>query len=257
VEEAVKDGDEKKKKAGPESAPEVATPSIVREVRASDTLSSLSFSEHTALTKFRDDKVVGFRESDRDGLQAGADLESTGMVRSELIGKPRQNEADTLHVCQILVSAINDRGAAWSSPSIVLNDSADCEASSRTKKGTLRVQVVRAVSDSSVWRQLARESAWTDARPPDRLVDELEQSIKSKLVAYGSDDRATLILALDANRLPAMMISEVRERAVERLAQTCRISGFAAVWVVGPSLESTYPLHECNSPEGSVLSGVR
>lgn len=57
---------------------------------------AISVIDHASVVKKRDQTVVGYAESERDGLLSGADQLDSGDVAGRLSGEPRRGESDTL-----------------------------------------------------------------------------------------------------------------------------------------------------------------
>lgn len=202
----------------------------------------ISLSEHASVVKVQEGKIVGYAESERDGLLIHADQISSGEVLSSLTGPPPTGETDTLKVCGILVKSLNAQGATWGSvvPGSGATDcTADCISDSKKK---LHIQVVRAVSCVGLWRELATKSSVQRQQKVEQLAHELSESIRRKSVKYPTPTKETLILALDANRLPEMVLTDVREAATRLTRKARESSGFKEIWVVGPTHELTYEL---------------
>lgn len=196
-------------------------------------------SEHASVVKFTGDRVAGFVESERQNVKSAAD-EVGSQIETQLIGEPPQGENDTLIAATILIGALNARGATWGAVKTTA-EPVDCEAKDSNGR-TLRMQVVRA--SRAPWRDLANVGKVNVQSEIDDLVNELETAIKNKAAHYPPAIQAGLILALDANRLPAFILSNVREAAIARLQSVCEKLAFASVWVVGPTCELTYGIFE-------------
>ena len=96
----------------------------------------------------RDQEAVGYSESERQGRACAASLDKNGNLSYSLTGSSPQGEEDTLRVCQILVSRLNQAGGNWGQPSLVCDGPVDCEAGDLQFTGRkLHAQVVRANVD--------------------------------------------------------------------------------------------------------------
>jgi hypothetical protein len=190
----------------------------------------------------RDQAVVGYAESERDGVLVSADQLDSGDVAGRISGEPRRGESDTLAVAQILVAALNAEGATWGAV-MLSDDPADCEAACTADPlKRLLIQVVRATTDAEHWRRLARDGFATRANSAELFATQLCEAIHHKSMRYAAASRAALVLALDANRLPEFVLSSVREIAGGRTREARVAAGFADVWVVGPTPEVSYRL---------------
>jgi hypothetical protein len=204
----------------------------------------ISLSEHASVVKFQEGKVVGYAESERDGLLIHADQIGSGDVSSSLTGSPPTGETDTLAVCRILVESLNVRGANWGGVvpgSGAVDCTADCMSDPKQK---LHIQVIRAVSGEDLWKELAINSSVQRQHTVEQLADELSESIQRKGLKYPTSTKEALVLALDANRLPEMVLADVRSAAPCLTRRARESSGFKEIWVVGPTHELTYKLSD-------------
>jgi hypothetical protein len=197
--------------------------------------------EHVSVVKRTGDRFVGFVETERqDVSQSGAHL-IDGEVHTQLSGSTPQNEADSLIVAAILVAKLNSLGARWCAPTLA-SEPADCEAQDQSSpRHILRIQITRP-SLGSVWRDLSVEGSVDVISDESELLAAVKAAIDKKVGQYSAPDRARLLLALDANRVPALTLDPVRERLLMALGPVCARSGFASIWVVGPTPEITYAL---------------
>ena len=105
----------------------------------------------------KDRKTVGFRESERNDRIASADQNEDGSLSYSLKGTSPQGEEDTLSARKILVQAINEAGGNWAQPNEG-EDVEDCIAADKTdQRNILRIQLVRAIIDVNLWRQLSEK----------------------------------------------------------------------------------------------------
>jgi hypothetical protein len=206
------------------------------ELEVADT-AAVTLTEHASVLKFEEERVVGFVESERQGVERSAADIIGGQVATQLAGSPPQGEADTLVAAAILVKRLNALGSSWGDPRPA-GEPADFEAEDAVTSGRLlRVQVVRAISSGSLWRELGVTRAVGATSDVESLIAELRTSIQKKSTQYARVDQKRLVLALDANRLPAFILSDVQSKAVAQLGSACAETAFAAVWVVGPTSE--------------------
>jgi hypothetical protein len=115
----------------------------------------VGFSEHCVMLGKRKGKALAFRESRRpDGRAASADLDEDGLLSFSVSGSSPQGEELTLIVCKLLVQKLNLDGHTWNEP--VSGDGVvDCQATDENDPSQfLKCQVVRAVSDQKLWKQL-------------------------------------------------------------------------------------------------------
>jgi len=216
-----------------------------QDIRLVKPTEAITISEHVSVIKCSEEgQIIGFSESDRDNLEAAADQRDTS-IHSQLTGKTPQGEGDTLIAAKILIAKLNSCGGNWGEPQLLANESADCIVKDQKEPGTiLRIQVVRANTNSDVWHQLKLNGSINNDNNVEGLVDILRGTIQKKIKRYSLPDRQGLVLALDANRIPEFILDEVRNAAIEQLNSICAESSFASVWVIGPKSELTYALFE-------------
>lgn len=205
---------------------------------------TISLSEHASVLKLQDDKIVGYAESERDGLRIDADQLSHEFVSSSLSGAPPTGEADTLHVGRTLVAALNTDGSTWGEVILGSNE-VDCSAKCLVNSShELLIQVIRADPTPEFWRKLAVEGTVRHNRTAEELAEVMLAAIRTKSLRYPSAIKKMVTLALDANRIPAMTLTVVRAPVMALTHNDCAASGFKEIWVVGPTIELTYCLYQ-------------
>lgn len=203
----------------------------------------VAIGDHAAALKSRDGVTVGFSETARDGVSAGFDTNADGTLDTRVSGKPPQNEADSLVAARLFVAALNGGGSKWATPTTAV-EPADFETFSiHDPIACIRGQVTRAYRGTEIWHSLARSGSVRAEFTPDALVAQLRESIASKSDRkYAYKDRLEMYLLLDANRVPAFVSNDVRERAIVSLQADCNASGYLEIWVIGPTAEASYRL---------------
>lgn len=193
----------------------------------------------------RKGKVVGYGESARGGRSAFADaVTSQGDVRSGNQGKPPQNEVGASAACSRLIDVLNQRGADYGAPYDPKDPGiVDCEATG-PQSGTMSMQVVRACTDTSLYKRLhtkgedvrGSESARSQAEMLRRAI---ELKVRKIPVA---EVRVSLTLVLDAMEFPGLCFDDVV--AMFRTMHGAWVAeiGFGAVWLVGPATELIHQL---------------
>jgi hypothetical protein len=216
----------------------------MKEDKAHPTVSEHStFSDHVAVEKKNvDDRVVGFSESERQGVTTSSDQQQDGRVSLLLSGLSPQGEDDSLQVCRILIQAMNRAGASWSQPVMSMERDADCEATDSLTAVRLEIQVVRAIEDPTLWKALNEHGAIQRTIEPADFVPLVRNAITKKL-KYPVAQRARLILALDANRLPAVTTYDVLTQIRIELKDWLPSIGFREIWLVGPLDDLTFRLY--------------
>ena len=205
----------------------------------------IGLSDYMSAVGKKDQKTVGFRESERNGRIASADQNEAGSLSYSIKGTSPQGEEDTLRACEILVQALNEAGGNWAQPKEG-KDVEDCIATDKTdQRNVLRIQVVRAITDENLWRRLSEEGCLHQSDiSKDVLLAQLKSSVEKKADnrKIPASIRITLLLALDATRLPVLCFEDVIQKYVERHGSWTRSQGFQSIWLVGPIPSLTWRL---------------
>jgi len=201
---------------------------------------SVQVSSHMSALHERQGEAIGFSESARRGRTSSASLRTDGSVDMSLLGSSPQGEEDTEAACQVLKERLNLDGAHWGSPTAG-NEPADCVLiDTDDVSRTLHVQVVRAIVSQDLWRDLNSRGAAQRSLSPAAAVTEIWTAIEAK-----ADDRRIpksirpqLVLALDATRLPGLAFDAIVRQFRSTHMAWAASHGFAAVWLVGPTLSA-------------------
>lgn len=187
---------------------------------------------------------VGYVASDgSDGSASRTDRQEDGSYSRTMEGPPVPGEADTLRACRNLIQYLNMQGAAWSDPIGVPDDETKTDAISMDGARTLRMQHTRADGDPNIYHSLAKAGKLDARSMPEELSARLGSAISHKASrTVNPQTRASLVLVLDAQRLPEFCMSEVKAAALRDLAQLSSASGFGQIFVVGPLPEMTFRL---------------
>lgn len=187
---------------------------------------------------------VGCHVSDgADGTVSRATRNDDGSFSRTMQGPPARGEADTIASLRRLIQFLNKRGAKWSDPVPVLPDETSTDAIATDGEHTLRMQHVRADTDSAIYEALAKVGLSNAQLVPEELATRLGRAIAHKVAAIPVlQVRASLVLVLDAGRLPDLCMSDVKAAALQVLPKRCAESGFQQIYVVGPLAEMTYQL---------------
>ena len=205
----------------------------------------IGVSDYMSATGKKEKKTVGFRESERNGRIASADQNDDGSFSYSIKGTSPKGEEDTLPACEILVQRLNEAGGNWGKPRQG-EGIEDCVVKDKTDpKNELQIQVVRAITDENIWRQLSQKGNLEQSSiPKDVLLDQLKSSIEKKAnnqkIPYSI--RPNLLLALDATRLPVLSFEDVVQEYIDRHGSWTYSLGFQSVWLVGPVLSLTWRL---------------
>lgn len=193
----------------------------------------------------RASESFAYREANQQGQASEADLQDDGTADFAAFGTSSQGEDDTLKACEILVAALNERGGSWTAP-LEGTGVVDCCSQDRIDpKSSLDVQVVRAVSDPSFWRELnatgqAIRNSVLNAALAKLIEDAIKKKANDRVIPVVS--RRDLVLALDATRLPVLGFDAISRQATQLLGRWASELGFASVWLVGPRTELTWRL---------------
>ena len=197
--------------------------------------------QFSALHK-RKDKIIGYRESARQGRSANADQGDDGALSYSINGSSPQGEEDTLSACKILVNTLNNAGGNWNQPSIG-EGVVDCQTIDRQyNERKLYIQVVRANVDAELWKTLNLEGKVERKDNSTALAEQIKSAVEAKAQKISKENRRGLVLALDAARLPAMGFDAVVEDFRSKWSPWASALGFDSVWLVGPDESLTWQL---------------
>ncbi len=202
----------------------------------------MSVSEHASVVKLENDSVVGYIESERDGLKISADAARNESVEYSLTGAAPQGEEDTLTASCILIKALNAIGANWRDP-VVGEEPADCSAEDFFNgKLRLDIQVVRAISSPELWKELNTLGSVSEVINLNNLTAELRKSLLLKEKKIPPSSRNELVLALDGNRMPSIALTFIKNHVISNLSHFARSLGYKQVWIIGPTPDLSYRL---------------
>lgn len=225
---------------------------------------SVMISSQARGTTLIDDVVVGYTESPLDGRAAHASLGPNGISHG-LSGLPPTNEIGSMETCTYLVVAMNKAGEAWGYP-VAAGEHDDADALCRSLGDgdeTLRIQVVRAHSDSAFWKEVYAN--WKEAHPYRKeipavwkepplnvgatmsgtsaeLAGELKAPIVHKANLLAPAQRGQLVLALSALHTPGYVLGDVAAKFRELHGEWAGSLGFRGIWLVGPGVDLTHQL---------------
>jgi len=187
-----------------------------------------------ALGIWRSGGLVQYSGPDKLGRGSRAQLRDSGEISWEAKGLRPQGESNTLYVCDILIEALRTAGEEWGQPAPGNHPSVDCEARS-TAGGSLKIQVVAAVTRSSFWASFARlRKAGQESAFAGELATQLRESIRKKSDKHPREVKEHLVLAIDSTRTPAHTLGAVIDEFRRSYGDWCITTGFKAVWLVGP-----------------------
>lgn len=193
-------------------------------------------SSYLAALKESGGQATGFSETARQGRTSGASLER-GQLRSFVVGTSPQGEEDSAAACQVLLERLRADGEFYSHL-LAGSEPADCTLASDDIRGArLDVQVVRATISQSFWGTLGNSGSIDSTMAIASVVQEIEQaiSLKNNERRIPSRQRADLVLALDATRLPGFGFDAVVQEFRTTRSSWVASLGFKSVWLVGPN----------------------
>lgn len=178
-----------------------------------ENLNKIGLKPTASMQHRKDNKTIGYEQS-RDGINTAANMDKGQAISFQLTGVSPQGEKDTLRVCQILVSRLNNSGGDWDIP-ILLNEGAvDCKTVNRKSNNLkLRFQVVRADVDQKLWETLSRKGIIETTQNIGVFVEKIKTSIDSKANyrKIPAVSRKGVTLVLDATIVPALSFDSVIE----------------------------------------------
>ncbi|MCU7843306.1 MAG: hypothetical protein KZQ93_05655 [Candidatus Thiodiazotropha sp. (ex Monitilora ramsayi)] len=173
----------------------------------------------------------------RPGPAGSAVLTDHGELDLNVSGCPPRNEEGALAASALLVKKLNDEGGNWTDPEVG-EDDVDFVANDRDDNNVLlRMQVVRASNDESMWRKLAEDGIANKHFDTQSAADELFGVIQKKSEKYPVEQKRLLTLVIDAHHTPTHTFNDVHDEFESRYFEACKKFEFAAIWVVGTSLE--------------------
>ncbi|MEM4721763.1 MAG: hypothetical protein QXT73_06875 [Candidatus Methanomethylicaceae archaeon] len=192
--------------------------------------------------KISPDGSDAIRVADDQRQSVTADLTSGGAARYEVAGKSSQNEEGTLYVCQILAHRLrDDRIVRGVQKATGPERGVDCEILTNTE--ILQVQITRPATPD-FWKTLNTNA---EAKRSISLTDaaaDVVAVVKAKAQKTSFNDRAQIILALDATETAVHAMPSVVRVICEQYSNDIAKLGFKAVWIVGPTSELTFRIDQ-------------
>jgi hypothetical protein len=106
------------------------------------------------------------------------------------------------------------------------------------------VQVITARTNPGHWREAKAQGTATRASAPEEIAHELRDAITRKVGKSTPVDRASMILALDAQFSPEAAYEAVIRAYLLAYGSPESELGFFQVWVVAPTVEACSRLHD-------------
>ncbi len=159
-------------------------------------------------------------------------------------GSRPQNEDDVLDACRLLREALNAGGEAFEPfVKVCPRDHPELEhvdaRSTNAAGDELHVQVTRVV-EQDVWKKLHLFGTAPQRYEIVTLARQMVTAATHK--KYTVEERAELLLALDATRSPAHIHKQVVNLVVQQARPLLEALGYRAVWLVGPTVPHCYRL---------------
>lgn len=187
----------------------------------------------------KQERVLGYGDTGRHGPVRHGNLEQDDTISLVIEGRPPQNEEDTPRVCATLAAAMSTAEEHFSSTP---SSDQDIDGVLTSETRTLNVQVVRAMSEMKFWRKLASTLRHSQQLSRAEVFSSASAAIAKKAAKLPARQRAQLILALDADRLPALALEPVVNEFRARYGAWTAAQGFQEIWLVGPDARLTWRL---------------
>lgn len=203
--------------------------------------------DHTSGTTLRHGKVVGFGESEGRKRVASSDMSAIDRFSYSISGQASHCENDTLDACRILATRLRLGGLACEDPveSQLPHIDAVLELRESTSVKALQIQVVRAVVDQKLWKDLAQSGSVDQSNVPvESAVQMLANAISLKLRKIDDTHRPQITLLLNSIETPFMCFDAVLEQFQQKHGAWLENQGFNQVWLVGPDAQLTFRLDD-------------
>ncbi|MCP1500920.1 hypothetical protein J2Y86_005627 [Pseudomonas migulae] len=200
----------------------------------------LSMSDGVVALTQQDGRNVRVSVDEGRGRASSGDLCPGGGVTLGMLGKPPRGEEGTKETSGRLFQHLNASGARFTDLEHVEHikhvDAFVCSPDG----AKVSIQVVRALTDSTFWEELARSKSEEIERvvPMAEAVEMLKKSISHKQ----KPELDGFILALDATDVPGLSLDAVHEAFNAQYGGWVDSLGFYQVWVVGPWPEMIHQL---------------
>ena len=174
-----------------------------------------------------------------DPRSASADIDESGTLAIVIVEPASPKEAAELRAAQTLVQYLNASDARWQPATIRegREDGVDCVASGEDG-ARLEMQITT-----------PERMAWKVTRGGERYerseaAHEAAAAIRVAIAAKRPKAHRDVLLVLDAGGSPGYALKAVADRFRELYIGEARECGFAAVWLVGPVIETVHRLDE-------------
>jgi len=187
----------------------------------------------------KDDQLVGYGDTGKHGTIRHGNLEADDTISMIIEGKPPRNEEDTGRVCRTLAAAVSQDGEHFTA---VVSGDRDVDGELKSPSRVLRVQVVKALAEIDFWKRLALTLRISQRLSLSQAIELVKAAIEHKTASLPPVQRKHLVLALDADRLPALALQPVVTSLKATHGPWIAAQGFEQVWLVGPDVRLTWRL---------------
>jgi hypothetical protein len=178
-----------------------------------------------------------------DGMNINADSNPDGSSTLFIQGTPRQGEEGIRAICGLFIEKLNQLGQNWSNITVTANVGSksetgiDCKAFNDENE-TLEIQVVRALSNPEIYRQLAltrkASQSYNQAFDNAKII---MSTINKKCGRISQRDRISITLVLDSTETPTLVFKDTIRFFRKKYGAEAKKLGFRNIWIVGPTVD--------------------
>lgn len=187
----------------------------------------------------KEKRILGYGDTGKHGATRHGILEADGRISLIIEGRPPRNEEDTGRVSRTLAAAMSLNGEHFTA---VVRGDRDVDAELKSASRVLPVQVVKALAAMEFWTRLALQLRVSQPLSLHEAVELLKMAVEHKAGSLPATQRNRLVLALDADRLPALALEPVVTAFKAAHGPWVAAEGFEQVWLVGPDVRLTWRL---------------
>lgn len=180
----------------------------------------------------RGGKIVGYDESKWKPRASRGDASEEAGVQLWISGPAPRNEDGSKETCERLLSKLQAQGEDFTCLTEPKEQNEIDGILHRANGSVVNVQVVRAITDQTIWKDLHKSEDGQVTR--DLSVNAAVEMIWASL-AHKNDERLTgFILALDATDAPSLTLDDVIDGFNTLYGNHVDLTKFYQVWIVGP-----------------------
>ncbi len=186
----------------------------------------------------RDGELRAVRMAGMSGNALSADLNDDGSVDYRVQGSSRHGEEGAYEAAQRLATHLNSKGAEWEPVKDCSNsgkaDDADIDCKAKSKDGTkqLRIQVIRAITDSEFWSKLSSEKKAEGTLTLEEAVEVLREVIDKKAARTALAQRTRQVLLIDCREATTLVMTPGIAMG-NYYGEWLRGLAYQGVWLVG------------------------